>query len=115
MDVLRTMRAMRRLKPDPVPRELLERLVGAATWAPSGGNQHLYSYVVVSERAQVARLGALWRDVQSKYQTVAERVGAEVSAGPASAAVFDGPISGRTLRRDTGGDCGLLLAAARPP
>jgi nitroreductase len=39
MDVLRTMRAMRQLKPNPVPRELLEQLVEAATWAPSGGNQ----------------------------------------------------------------------------
>ena len=32
------MRAMRRLKPDPVPNELLERLVEAASWAPAGSN-----------------------------------------------------------------------------
>src|SRR5215469_8986536 len=57
MEVLRTMRAMRRLKPDPVPRDLLEQLVEAATWAPSASNQQLYSYVVVTDRAQMARLG----------------------------------------------------------
>jgi len=71
MEVLRTMRAMRRLKPDPVPRELLEQLVEAATWAPSASNQQLYSYVVVTDRAQVARLGVLWRDVQRKYLAAA--------------------------------------------
>jgi nitroreductase len=89
MDVLRTMRAMRRLKPNPVPRELLEQLVEAATWAPSGGNQQRYSYVVVTDRAQMARLGVLWRDVQSKYLTVAERLDAEAFADPAAAPLLD--------------------------
>ena len=89
MEVLRTMRAMRRLKPDPVPRDLLERLVEAATWAPSGGNMQLYSYVVVTERAQVARLGVLWRDVQSKYLALIERLDPGAFADPDSAAVYE--------------------------
>ena len=33
-----TMRAMRRLKPEPVPDETLEQLIQAAVWGPSGGN-----------------------------------------------------------------------------
>ena len=37
-EAMDTNRAMRRLKPDPVPRELLEKLVHAATRAPSAGN-----------------------------------------------------------------------------
>jgi nitroreductase len=61
LEVMSTMRAMRRLKPDPVPQELLEKLVEAATWAPSGGNLQAYSYVVVTDRAQMARLAELWR------------------------------------------------------
>src|SRR3954467_2747757 len=48
MDVLRTMRAMRRLKPDPVARHLLQRVVAAATWAPNGGNLQLYDFIVVT-------------------------------------------------------------------
>ena len=43
-------RAMRRLKPDPVPRELLEKLVHAATRAPSAGNSQLWGFVVVTDR-----------------------------------------------------------------
>src|SRR3989440_13054140 len=61
MEVMATMRAMRRLKPDPVPDELLEQLVEAATWAPSGGNIQAYSFVVVTDRDQMARLAELWR------------------------------------------------------
>ena len=53
MDVFEAMdrnRAMRRLKPDPVPRELLEKLVHAATRAPSAGNSQLWGFVVVTDR-----------------------------------------------------------------
>ncbi len=89
MEVLRTMQAMRRLKPDPVPRDLLERLVETATWAPSGGNAQLYSYVVVTEQAQVARLGVLWRDVQSKYLAAMERLDPGTFGAPDAAATLE--------------------------
>jgi nitroreductase len=89
MEVLRTMRAMRRLKPDPVPRELLEQLVEAAIWAPSASNQQLYSYVVVTDRAQMARLGVLWRDVQRKYLAAAALLDPETLADPATAPMLE--------------------------
>ena len=66
-EVLRTMRAMRRLKSDPVPRELLERIVEAGTWAPSGGNLQRYSFVVVDDRPQMAALAPLWQRIQRMY------------------------------------------------
>jgi len=89
MEVLRTMRAMRRLKPDPVPRELLEQLVEAATWAPSASNQQLYSYIVVTDRAQVARLGGLWRGVQRKYLAAAALLDPGAFADPGTAAMLE--------------------------
>jgi nitroreductase len=67
-DVMRTMRAMRRLAPDPVPDELLERLVEASTWAPSGSNAQEYQYVVVTDREQMARLAPLWRRCLHAYE-----------------------------------------------
>jgi nitroreductase len=67
LEVMRTMRAMRRLRPDPVPEELLTELVEAATWAPSGGNVQAYSFVVVTDREQMARLAELWRVVCDFY------------------------------------------------
>jgi len=89
MEVLRTMRAMRRLKPGPVPRDLLERLVEAATWAPSASNGQQYSYVVVTDRAQMARLGVLSRDVQTKYLAAGARLDAEALVDPGTAAMLE--------------------------
>ncbi|ORA39388.1 nitroreductase [Mycobacterium aquaticum] len=64
-----TMRAMRRLKPEPVPRELIERLIQAASWAPSGGNSQTARYIVVDDRTQIARIAPLWRRAQRFYLT----------------------------------------------
>ena len=38
-DAIYTLRAMRRLKTDPVPEELVWKVLDAAIRAPSGGNQ----------------------------------------------------------------------------
>jgi nitroreductase len=58
--VMSTLRAMRRLKPDPVPDELLERLAQAAVWAPNGATRQAMEFVVVTDRALMARLAQLW-------------------------------------------------------
>src|SRR5712691_5289472 len=89
MEVLASMRAMRRLKPDPVPKEVLEQLIAAATWAPSASNAQLYSYIAVTDRAQMARLGALWREVQSKYLSIVTRMDPQTAAEPAMIAVAE--------------------------
>ncbi len=65
--LMSTMRAMRRLKPDPVPEELLARLVEAATWAPSAANIQGYAFVVVTDRTVMAQLAELWRAVSDFY------------------------------------------------
>lgn len=67
LDVMATMRAMRRLAPDPVPEEILREVVQAATWAPSGSDAQHYAFVVVTDRAVMAELAELWRDVVRVY------------------------------------------------
>jgi nitroreductase len=66
-ETMATMRAMRRLKPDAVPADLLRRLVEAATLAPSGGNLQQHHYVVVTERARMAALAEIWRRAVGLY------------------------------------------------
>lgn len=68
-EVMSTMRAMRRLKPDPVPDQMLTRLVEAATWAPSAANIQGHSFVVVTDRTVMAQLAELWRLVCDFYVT----------------------------------------------
>src|SRR6188768_3454706 len=49
---LETCRAIRYLKPDPIPRELLERLVHYATRASNPGNSQLWSFVILQDAAK---------------------------------------------------------------
>ena len=49
LEGLRTTRAMRRLKPDPVPIELVRKVCQAGTFAPSGGNRQPWFFIAVME------------------------------------------------------------------
>lgn len=66
-EVLYTCRAMRRLKADPVPEELLLQLVDAALQAPSGSNAQNWRFVIVRDRGQKERLRALWQRTWAFY------------------------------------------------
>lgn len=48
-EALYSMKAMRRLRPDPVPRELIARVIEAGTLAPSGGNRQPWAFLVVQD------------------------------------------------------------------
>ena len=64
-DAMRTQRAIRRLKPDPVDDTLLRRLIELALKAPTGSNAQNWEFIVVKDRAVKERLGrrnrAAWR------------------------------------------------------
>ena len=60
-EIMHTCRAMRRLKPDPVPEDVLVRLVDAAIHAPSSSNAQNWRFVIVRDRAQKQRIAELWR------------------------------------------------------
>jgi nitroreductase len=66
LEGIRTTRAIRRLRPDPVPRELIRKVCEAGTFAPSGGNRQPWQFVAVTKperRAWVAeRYRAAFRD-----------------------------------------------------
>lgn len=57
-DLMGTARAVRWLRPDPVPAEVVERLVWAATRAPSPGNTQDWAFVCVDDREVLGRIGA---------------------------------------------------------
>jgi nitroreductase len=68
MDVFEAMgtcRAIRQLKPDPVPAELVEQILWAATRAPSPGNSQGWDFVVVDDHDSKARIAAAVRAAMS--------------------------------------------------
>lgn len=60
MNLMSTMRAMRRLDDRPVARDLLRKLIEAASWAPFGGNEQRYRFVIVTDKSQLERLAVPW-------------------------------------------------------
>ncbi len=55
-----TLRAVRRLKPDPIPTDVLGRVLQAAAWAPTGGNAQPWRIVLVTDPQPKAALGELY-------------------------------------------------------
>lgn len=66
-EAMRTLRAVRRLRPDPVPEGALRRVLEAATWAPSGGNAQPWRVVVVQDAAAKRRLQELYHPEWEAY------------------------------------------------
>lgn len=75
MDVFEAMdtcRAMRYLKPDPVPEEAIRKVIHAATRASNPGNSQPWSFVVIRDPAVKERIGGALRDaVQSTIDAMA--------------------------------------------
>lgn len=68
-----TCRAVRRLRPDPVPDEVLDRVFRAATWAPSGGNRQPWDIVAVRDRETKSALGDLYASRWTAYAEAARK------------------------------------------
>jgi nitroreductase len=74
---MRTLRAVRRLRPDPIPDGVLRRVLEAATWAPSGGNRQAWRIIVVKDPMCKQRLGELYKRVTVPFmQSYSERLAA---------------------------------------
>ena len=66
-DAMSTLRAVRRLKSDPIPSEVLHRVLRAATWAPSGGNRQCWRIIVVRDQLCKSKLAELYKPHWIEY------------------------------------------------
>src|SRR5215471_9395329 len=69
-EVMYSTRALRRFKTDPVPEELITRILDAAIRAPSAGNAQNWAFIVVRDPEQRRKLGAIYRkasDIASAF------------------------------------------------
>lgn len=68
-EAMSTLRAVRRLRPDPIPHDVLRRVLEAASWAPTGGNVQPWRVVVVRAADKLQKLGELYTARWSAYST----------------------------------------------
>jgi nitroreductase len=60
-DAIYSARALRRLKPDPVPEQVIDHILDAAIRAPSAGNAQNWAFIVVRDAELRRGLGAIYR------------------------------------------------------
>lgn len=65
--LMQTQRAVRRLRTDPIPADVLQRIAQAGAWAPSGGNVQPWRMVVVQDAVVRKGIGDLYRPQWAKY------------------------------------------------
>lgn len=70
-EALYTTRAMRRVRPDPVPMDVQARIIDAAVRAPSGGNTQNWRFMLVDDPDVRAALGPMYRQcIDQLWDTV---------------------------------------------
>ena len=67
LEGIRTARAIRRLRPDPVPAALIRKVCEAGTFAPSGGNRQPWTFIAVTEPARRAFVAERYRRAFRAY------------------------------------------------
>jgi nitroreductase len=82
-EALYTTRAMRRLKPDPIPESVQAKILDAAIRAPTGGNAQNWRFLFVDDKALIGQLAEIYqRCITQLWATFyAERLG-KANANP---------------------------------
>jgi nitroreductase len=84
-EVTSTQKAMRRLKTDDVPDELIWKILQTAVMAPSGGNRQPWNFVVVRDAEKKRKIGEWYLDAWDR------------SYGPAREAMLRDPQMAKTF------------------
>lgn len=103
-DAMGSCRAIRYLKPDPVPEELLEKVLWAATRAPSPGNTQGWDFVVVTDAKKKALIG------DAVSAAMAPRISAMPRSDRTTSLMLDGALNLAT----TIGTCPVLIFVCGP-
>lgn len=84
-EAIYTTRAMRRLKTDEVPEELIWKVLDAAIRAPSGGNRQPWNFIVVRDPAKKAKIAEWYLEA---WNASYGRVRDQMLANPDAARMF---------------------------
>jgi len=60
-EIMATTRSMRRLKPDPVPADLIRKILEAGVSAPSGGNMQRWRFLVIRDATVKQTVGSYYK------------------------------------------------------
>ncbi|MDP2744438.1 MAG: nitroreductase family protein [Dehalococcoidia bacterium] len=92
LELLKKRRSIKRLKPDPIPDDYIDKIIEAARWAPSGANSQPWEFLVVKKKElkeQIMAVVGSYREANMKLEETrpqemrhAQRPGANVAEAP---------------------------------
>jgi len=106
-------RSIRRLKPDPVPEDLITAVLDAAIRALSGGNAQSWAFIVVRDAGQRRQLGAIYRKASDIAEAIYAARGRPAHMSERQFARF--MASGKYLWNHVGEAPVLLIPCVRHP
>jgi nitroreductase len=59
LNILNSRKSIRRYKPDPVPDEMIDKILEAARWAPTGENYQPWRFIVIRDQEMRNKIGDL--------------------------------------------------------
>ena len=68
LEAMYSQRGFTRFRRDPVPKEAIDKIIEAATQAPSGGNHQHWEFIAITDPDLVAQVGGVYKDVWLKAQ-----------------------------------------------
>ena len=82
-DIIARRMSIRRLKPDPIPDDYVQKILEAGRWAMSGANSQPWEFVVVKDEQVKRALFEVYRDVNSDFIFWMEQMREKVLRHPA--------------------------------
>ncbi len=62
-EAMYSQRSFTRFRPDPVPKEAIDKIIDAAIRAPNGGNRQPWEFIAITDPEVIAQVGGVYRDV----------------------------------------------------
>ncbi|MDP2720086.1 MAG: nitroreductase family protein, partial [Dehalococcoidia bacterium] len=72
LTLVRKRRSIRRFKKDPVPDELITKIIDVARWSMSGANAQPWEFVVVKNKRTIKKIAELYSERQMSFVCNAE-------------------------------------------
>ena len=68
MDAIKKRRSVRKFKPKEVTNELIEKLIDAARWAPSGMNSQPWQFIVIKDKEKLRKIAKMYKKAREKLK-----------------------------------------------
>ena len=62
-EAMYSQRSFTRFRPDPVPKEAIDKIIDAAIRAPNGGNRQPWEFIAITDPEVIAQVGGVYKDV----------------------------------------------------